>query len=306
MKSYLKLFLFFTPFLGACANQNEQVGGEQKEFITDAAPGTDSLAAGTFSIELKADLSDYFSQQVIDELDRFVTSYNSMKTDADFEKMYHDGKNVMTAVYADLDDPKTDYLLKLSGRQEYWSSIEILEELQEFNGKLGPLEISCVAECTELDLVFDLTDMREKSKATAGEGDDDFINLVISIEGDYGFAGYYGFKSWYNQTWDYGGSSLIGNDTLLQCIERYMEYEAAYDLFEPELALIYTDFANALQNNNTFNYSQEIILKEYDAILKLNFFKPEDTEKIKEHYKAIKAGGDPFQFECETGECTYG
>jgi len=305
MKTYLK-FLVIIPFLIACGNGEPTVGGEQKEFITDSAPAADSTMVPGVSDETRQGLSDYFSEKVIQEIDQFLMHYNAALTDTDFEKAYLEGKALLGVMYDDLANPQTSYLRELAVKQEYWSPVEILDELQEFNGQLGPIEISCVAECSELDFVFDLQAMLEKSKQTTGSGDEDFLTLLISIDGDYGYAGYNGFKSWFNQTWDYGGSSLVGDGTLLACVKNYMEYKKKYVLFQSELQLIHEDFVDALQNGSSYNYAQQKILKEYDQVLNLKIFTPEEEKGIREHYKAIQKGGEPFQFECETADCTYG
>ena len=307
MKKYV-IGMMLATLCYACANADEQGGGEQKEFITDAAPATDSASVGSaISEALKVELADYYSAAVIEEINRFLTHYNNAKTDTDFEAMYHEGKELMQLMYDKLYEPETDYLLKVSADYEYWSPIEILYELQDFNGHLGPLEISCVAECTEIDFLFDLQKMLEKAKQTTGSADDDFLELVIAIEGDYGYAGYPGFKSWFNQTWDYGGSSLIGDETLLDCINMYRKFKEKSNLFTAEMDLIYSDFVDALVYEKTFHYTQETVLGEYEKILQIKkLFKPEDEQKIKEARKAIEIGGDTYQFDCENSDCSFG
>lgn len=303
-KYYFTLFSFL---IFSCLNSAEETSGEIKEFITDAPPTEDSLSESGITQGLKDSLANYFTQVLVDRIDKYISAYNTLSTTEEFEKNYHEGMAIFLEMEIQLNDPKTEYMIAKSKEEEDWYPVDILSEIEDFNGRLGPIEFSCAAECTALDFLFDLTVLREKAKGTEGDGDDHFMNLVISMEGDYGYAAYPGFKSWFNQTWDLGGSSDIGNETLLGCIQSCQKFEKNYpDLFKNEIAEIHINFVDALVYGYIYSYDQETILGEYDKILKLNFFTSNEKKQIKTHYEEIKTGAEPFQFMCETGDCTYG
>lgn len=305
MSKYYFTLLSFLIF--ACSNSAEETGGEIKEFITDAPPTEDSITVTGISQGMKDSLVNYFTPSLIERIDKYVSAYNLMTTTEEFEKNYHEGMGILREMDSELNGLKTEYMVAKSKESEDWYPIEILPEIEVFNGRLGPIQFSCVAECLALDFLFDLTVLDEKAKQTNGQGDDHFMALVISMEGQYGYAAYPGFKSWFTQTWDLGGDSNIGNEVLLDCILTCQKFEKNFpDLFKEEIAAIHQNFVDALIYGYNYSFDQETVLGEYDQILKLNFFTSAEKKQIKKHYEEIKTGGEPFQFMCETGDCTYG
>lgn len=298
-------YLVLSILLLSCG-ASEKSEGQIKEYITDSEPLQDSSVADKDS-SLRADLSNYFSLEIVNTLVERKNNFDTLKTDKELEELYAQFRKLLDEMYEDIYTLPTAYLKEKAGDNEYWSPVEILDELQQFNGKLGPIEFSCAAECTDLSFYFDLEKWTEKAIQTSGDADNNFFNLLIAVEGSYGYAGYPGFKEWETQTWDLGGNSNIGNDTLLHCIQQYQSFEKKHaDFFNSELTLIKNDFLNSLQYGYIYSFSQEKVLKEYDAILKLNFFNEKETEAIKKHYNEIQEGAEPFQFNCETGDCSYG
>jgi uncharacterized protein Veg len=300
------IIILSSVLLFACAPSSNEAGGEIKEYITDAPPSEDSLSIindGNLTDSLKL----YFSEEVVSSLIHYLNDYRSLESQKDFESNYRFAMNLFDEMYRDLNNPATDYMLELSARTDYWNGIEILEELEIFNGRLGAIIISCAAECTELDFLFDLELLHEKAKTTTGEGDDQFTELLLSTDGSYGYAGYPGFKEWFTPTWDLGGRINIGDDYLYTCIQACADLEKNYPtLFKSEIELMRRDFLDALSYSYIYSYSQKDILTEYNKILNLNFFNAAETAQIREHFRRIELGGNPFQFECEIKECTYG
>jgi len=299
-------FIFFT--LLSCQNTGDANGELQNEFLTESSAASDSETAiyGAFSEELTEQLKNYFSPEMISRLDQYVLNFNQMTTDADFEKNYADGEKLLLDLFNELEAPKTEYLLGLMAENEYWSAMEVLDELREFNGQFGPIEISCVAECTQLDFLFDLKVMSEKAKTTTGKADDDFMDLVVFIEGDYGTATYVGgFKSWEIQMNDYNGHSLIGGGILPEAINKWIQFDKTYKSFPVYMTSIRKDFVAGLSWGFIYGYSKEKVVEEYDQILALNYFTEEELKGIKIQYNEIKKGSKELQFNCETEDCDY-
>ena len=304
----MKRILIICCFFGVLACESTGVvGGEQKEFTTDAPPADSTTVYLCLTDEQSLLMEKYFEPVLLDRIDEYVHAYNSIETAQDFEKNYRDGKALFNELYDALGTPKTSYLQELAAKEEYWDPIAILDELQQMNGLIGPVEISCAAECTDLDFYFDLAKMAEKAKVSADKADDDFMALVIFIEGsEYGYAGYPGFKTWYVQTWDYGGYSMLGNGVFSEAVERVMKFEKNHALFQDEMVLFRRDFVQSLVWELTYGLSRDKVLNEFDDLLGSGYFTDEEKAEIKTVYEKIKSGDETLQFDCETGDCVYG
>jgi hypothetical protein len=305
----LRWVVLVTMGMQACQS-GDAVTGEQKEFLTDSPPADSTaqvLVYSSFTEDETLMLEKYFEPALLAKLDQYVGAYDGLATAQDFEKNYRDGKALFQELYDALVTPKTNYLKELAAEEEYWMPVTILEELEQMNGLIGPIQISCAAECTDLDFLFDLEELKQKTLSTTGNADDDFIDLVMFIEdGQYGYAGYPGFKVWYVQTWDYGGYTMLGNGVFSDAVKRTEQFENKHDLFADELKAIHEDFVNSLTWDGTFGLSKEQVLEEFATLLKKDFFTKEEKTLLKESFEKIKTETEGYQFGCETGDCTFG
>lgn len=306
---FLVTCTFLITVLISCSENHVDSGGEQKEYITESAPESDSVVVlyDAFNEQINQKLANYFSPQLLADLNLYVHHFREMKTETEFEANYREGMELFTRMDEELYNPVTDYLINLSKDYEYWEPAEvILDDLQKMNGQIGPIDFSCTAECTTLDYTYSMESLNEKSKLTSGKADDDFIKLLTYIEGPYGYAGYPGFKIWFEQTWDLGGMSLLGDGSMLEALQQLINLQKSTKLFADEIELIKQDALNDLAYGFIYKFSPEAVLKEYDDILELNLFSGKDLESIQKQYNAIKTGGEGFQFNCENGDCAFG
>jgi len=302
------IIVIFT--LASCGGNNDQLG-EQKEFINTESDNEDNQNEGetdyvSFDYETSRELEKYFAKDVLTKLDNSVSSFNDISTDTDFENYYNDAKKLFSDLYDALSKPATKFLIDLASKNEYWDPVDIIYDLQEFNGKIGPIQISCAAECSDIDFYFDLQILRKKAKESSGKADDDFMDLLISIEGDFGYAGYPGLKMWDFQTWDYGGASLIGNQLLFQTIEKKQKFEKKHKLFKAQMALFHADFLHSLSYSYIYQFNKEKVLKEFDQIINLNYFKGGELEDVIKLREMIENEEEGIQLGCENGNCEFG
>lgn len=296
----------------SCGNSNESDSGTQKEFITESAPEVDTVASVEIepigvSEEIHVELEKYFSADLCLKIENYVSDFDTLSTDNAFQNNYRQGRKISDQMTEQLNKPVTPYLKKLAKGKEYWYPIdEIFDELEIFSGKLGPIVITCVAECSEIDLTYDIIKLQDKSYETLGKADDDFMDLVFSIDGERGYAGCVGFKSWFKQTWDLGGNSLLGDGKLLSIIKSTIQFKKNHKLFSEELKLLKADYQDALSWGSSFQYTPEKILEEFDAILALKYFTNEELVEINEMYERIKNRDTSIQFDCENQDCSYG
>jgi hypothetical protein len=97
-----------------------------------------------------------------------------------------------------------------------------LEEFLDADLDLPGLSAGCVAECTEPALILDVGFFAEKAAATKDGADDAFFELVEAFYGaQVPAAGgrVAGWPAFVEQTWDYGGHSLLGSGVHLRLLE---------------------------------------------------------------------------------------
>ncbi|MBK9591825.1 MAG: hypothetical protein IPO32_10065 [Crocinitomicaceae bacterium] len=302
----MRIFYFIPVFLivFSCGNSTEEIGGEMKEFMTDAAPETDSSNVFTgISDSVITQMQRYFSSELIDAIETYVVNFETSLTDTALQQNYSNGIKLCKDIYDYFSDPKTDHSKELLAGGDIYS---LYEELQYFNGKLGPLHFTCVAECTDLDICYDITIFKAKAATTNGKADDAFSEILHFVQGDFGYAGYFDFKVWDIQYWDYGGSNKLGDGTVLDVIKRIQKFETTHQIFGEQVALIRADVVDMLTSPHAYEYSLEEVLAEYNKIFKLNYFSGEELEAIQKQYNEIKSTPENFQFNCEEGNCTFG
>lgn len=306
--------------LVSCGSGEES--GKQLEFDASEAPEHDSLSTDTLSViqvsehgitsENRKELAQFFTETLITKLDTFLVHFNTASTDRELQDAYREGNNLFEAMYTEVTEPKTDWLKdkKKACEEEsgWWDPIGwVYDEFTGLDGTLGPVVFSCVAECTEIDFTYDQEIFYKKAAATQGNGDDEFFRYTMDIYDRYWNSGSHGWPAWFNQTWDYGGSSYVGNDVLIGFIKRQQDYLKKYDLFVGEMAYIKEHMLNELTYPGSYMKTKEEVLKEFDAILKLNFFNKEEKEKIKTTRGKLEAEQEEgIQFDCEHNDCMYG
>lgn len=291
----------------ACSENQNVIEGEQKEFVSDEAQIVDSTShtAVFISDSLKQELADFFSADLILEIENYLTDFNLANTDTLLEKSYYQGIGLFEKIENELLTPETPYLQTLIENNEF-DVFELQRELTTFNGLLGPVMFGCQAECTEFEMSYDLIYMMEKSKLTIGNSDDDFFSLLHFVEGDLGYAGQFDFKVWDKQYWDYGGSHRLGDDTCLEVVKKLIDFKKKHKLFSDLIEVIHSNLFESLSGGHSYEYSVEEVLAEYNKIFKLNYFQGDERSALQRQFDEIKQNPENFQFDCEMGNCSFG
>jgi len=307
-----RIFVFAFGFFSliSCQTGTTDDGGTQKEFITDAPPEViDSTLAPAPMLLLvdstKTELQKYFNADLIQRIENYFTEYNAVNSDTAFQKNYDTGVDLCKAMTLYFQDPQTNYVKDLMSEDEY-ELYYLHSEMKELNGQLGPIYVTCVAECSEMDFCFDLNFLNKKAKLTNGNADDDFMDILLYVEGDFGYAGYFDFKVWTKQYWDYGGSNLLGRGVMFDAVRRTKTFKNTHSLFSEQIQIVHQDFLEELTTAHSFEYTKEEVLAEIDKIINLKYFDSDALKVILKHYELIDAGGEYFQFNCSSGECSFG
>ena len=127
-----------------------------------------------------------------------------------------------------------------------------------------------VAEGTIYTLFADYGSWRRKAEETEGKEDDAFFDLCIRFFPEDSIA--YFFPTYFIQTWDYGGHSLLGRGIhrqLLSGLDRLFREKSP---FTPEILRMKTDLVNDITSaEGTYWEKQEAIIQELQGILEAKY-----------------------------------
>lgn len=136
-----------------------------------------------------------------------------------------------------------------------------------------------VAEGTAYFLFWDFAALNQQAKMTPESIDDDFVALNLELFPEDSIE--YFFPAWFMQTWDYGGSSLLGRGVHYQTLEKIDKLLKKSDLFTPELTRLKTRLLNDItQPDVTYWEKKENIIIELDSITQANFEIFTNADKI--------------------------
>lgn len=127
-----------------------------------------------------------------------------------------------------------------------------------------------VAEGTIYYLFWDYKQLNISAKATPETTDDNFVNLAMAIFPEDSIEFFY--PVWFIQTWDYGGSSLLGRGLHDKMLAKMDEALQKSDLFAPEIMEWKSLLVNDITDFNvTYWEAKEKIVAELDTIVTANY-----------------------------------
>lgn len=171
---------------------------------------------------------------------------------------------------------------------------------------------TCVAECSEYALDFDLTNMSKQTDKTIGKLDDEYLELLqMAYEINFSLSNQ--FKSWFMQTWDYGGGSLLGNKTIYNFLKKCKQFEFKLMKIDPILEGLKQDAVNTALHG-VYMLAPVSILEEIKMIVNENLVSSEQATQLNQLANLIKSNATQctfcffkeLQMNCETGNCNYG
>ncbi|MBX2874795.1 MAG: SH3 domain-containing protein [Saprospiraceae bacterium] len=139
-----------------------------------------------------------------------------------------------------------------------------------------------VAEGTVYYLFFDYRAWLEKAKATTGQEDDRFFQLMVkcfpqdSIE--------YFFPAWELQTWDYGGHNLLGRGLAYDIFSDLAQFQQETALFSEPIESLKDQFLEDVTRDNIHFWEPDsLVIPELDSIIQANWsiFTPTDLIALK-------------------------
>lgn len=212
-------------------------------------------------------LINLFGQEGADRMRSYRVDFHKTQTAMELLDVYQRGRKIREDFVDQLEDKIDAYNAQVQP-DLFW----LEEALPGFVPQL-------VAEGTVYYLFEDYRQWIKKAKATKELVDDQFVEFKIqafpmdSIE--------YFFSAWQIQTWDYGGSSLLGRGfhfALLQEADRLVQgqHPLSGEVLEVKKSII----EDILQPSNTFWESKDKVLIEMDNILQTDFSILDKNDRI--------------------------
>lgn len=254
-----------------------------------------------------AALQSYFSDSMICSLDSNQFDLHDATSDSILLNVFEKSLQIRKGLLGELFDKK----LPEEKNGEYYPDY-IITELKMVEEASKALVSTCVAECTSFDFTFLLNDLLEKARSTSGELDDEFFQLLMIGDGNYGGTGE-GWFTWFDRTWDYGGGSLLGSGIHLNFLTKSEDFKRKTSQFDFLLDSYIGDLLNDIKHGIYMN-SRESIISELKEILNLATLTPENKKSISSFLQLLESGEEnckscvdgKLQFDCATGNCNWG
>jgi len=225
-------------------------------------------------------LQNMFGKDIARYIKIYRTKYKKAKTSAEFAKVYSKGLTMR------------DTMVKLMERDIGIVDYEKLADLNWLEQAMPGYIVQLAAEGTVYYLFNDYALFNDKAMRTEGNEDDVMADLLLTTFAMDSVEHF--FPSWFMQTWDYGGSSLLGKGTHFEILMK-MEEVSKSNLFQKETNDLRDRLIKDITGPNVEYWQpQDEILDELNQILDQGFqqLTKEDVialEKRREQFENAKA-----------------
>jgi hypothetical protein len=305
----LSMALFFMACSGEEKSTEEKNDKAPADVVETDTTTTDTLTVNpvvpepvvdVFSEDQLKMLGKYLDEQMISKLEAYHVKFHGVATEQEFLVLLDSNYAIRYELMEKIRNSKA--YKKISNANYEEAVFGLMDEFKEWK-ELPGMSVSCVAECTESDIAIKADELLVQAKATSGEADNTYMQLFVDAYGWNGGA----FAAWFNQTWDYGGSSLLGSGIHLKFFKRIDEALTKSDLFAAKYKPMRRDLIDDILNWRTYMKTEPEINKELQQILDEVQLSDEEKEKIKARMEAFKAlDANELHLDCENGDCPYG
>jgi len=121
---------------------------------------------------------------------------------------------------------------------------------------------------------------------------------LMKLSNSYGTEDF--FKSWYVQTWDYGGYSLLGQGIHTKVISKIESCLSSSQVFKEEIDGIKSGLLSDMLDREEYGKSKKEVLQELNDIITANssIFTVEEMAKLKARTVALEKG-EKITFDAE-------
>ncbi len=219
------------------------------------------------SVLRKERLSSFYGPEKTRQILQYRADFYSIENPRDLENVFIRGTILR------------DSLVQTMSKKIEIMDHENLPDLSWLEDGMPGFSLGMVAEGTGYYLFQDYGKMKAWAKETVATEDDAFFEVISFINGDRNIEGFY--PIWYEQTWDYGGYSLLGQEKHLSALTEMDKIMKEQKLFRNPILKLKMKLLKDILNPPTGEYgeSAEKIIEEIDAILSGDFEILSEVEK---------------------------
>ncbi len=237
-------------------------------------------------------LSKYLKKSTLDQLDSLLSSYRTVQTDIQLEDLYAQSEPFVSQMEKEMRKQQDDAYLLME-------SLDFMDEIFAFRA-------SCLAECTEFVLLFELKDFQKLAQLTSGNRDDEFFRLKQFACGDQaGFESYW--LTFFTRTWDYGGGVELGDGRIFTFLKDSWQFQKKSGKFNQEIKQIR---ALAIENmgHRIYMKKESEVSSEIEKILKASILDSKEKTLVKAILQKNKDNNEEpaIQYDCANKECDWG
>ena len=269
----LKEIKFKTPWVKIKTQQ------QQEGWIYAAAAKSDAVFNPLSEKFIMLRSRSFFGMDLANKIAKYRHDYFSAKTAQQFSDVYQYGQKLRQNIVTILG--KKALLAESNAMDMTW-----LENM------LSGYQLSFVAEGTEYHLFADFNKMLTRAQKTQGTEDETFLTLSREIYASDGVEDFY--YVWMEQTWDYGGDSVLGQGKHLNFLQRLTIFSNNTPLFKDAItqytrALIQDISESKPSEMRRFSEPKNKRAEELAEILKLNspLLTSQDKVAIEKHRKTL-------------------
>ncbi len=226
-------------------------------------------------------LANFFGEKSGRLIKTYADLYTEAETALEFAEMYRTGLELRDSLIVELNE------IDLTGTP-------VLPDMFWIDEPLPGLVPTQVAEGTTFHLFYDYKNLAQKVKQTVGEEDDEFVQLCFDIYKQDSIE--YFYPSWFLQTSDYGGHSLLGEGIHLNIIGQMDQIMAKSELFGQAIQDFKAAILEDIVAGTEYWRGQADILKELNTIIQNDyaFLTPADKIALTERVKMFE---NPLEYE---------
>ncbi len=204
-------------------------------------------------------------------------NYKEVKSAEEFAHVYKQGTKLRDTIVQYLEEkiPVLDY--------------EKLPDLFWLEEVMPAYLPALAAEGTIYYLFKDYQELQRKALKTSGKEDDAYVELMLQVH-DVDSVEYF-FPSWFLQTWDYGGYSLLGQGIHTKMLKQLEETKFTDELFKDQRLVLKDELMNDMTDSNVeYGETSVNIINEIEGILQANFsvLSKNDILELKERKNQFK------------------
>lgn len=208
-----------------------------------------------------------FGRELTAKIENYRKKFQSMQSASDFANVYREGTKLRDTIVGIMQDK-----IVINDPNQ-------LPDLFWLEQAMPGFVTQIVAEGTAYYLFWNYKSLIDKTKSTSDSSDDAFVNLAIAVFPEDSIE--YFYPAWFIQTWDYGGSSLLGRGVHDQLLKKMDETLQKSDLFASEIrhwkSLLFNDIT---EPSVSYWEKQEKIIAELDTILVRNYSILTEADKV--------------------------